>query len=101
MDSTVDRAHQNDTNLNRTRGGTIELHESAQCEPLNHAIGWSRGSLTVKTHAICDANPRPLILLLGPGQGGDSLICPEVLGQFAGAVRGRRSTSNDASSRPG
>lgn len=41
-------------------------------EPADHAIGRSRGGLTTKIHALVDGNKRPLVLLLGPGQGGDS-----------------------------
>ncbi|WP_375141438.1 transposase [Arthrobacter sp. STN4] len=41
-------------------------------EPADHAIGRSRGGLTTKIHALVDGNQRPLVQLLGPGQGGDS-----------------------------
>lgn len=41
-------------------------------EPQDHAIGRSRGGLTTKIHALFDGNMRPLVMLLGPGQGGDS-----------------------------
>ncbi len=85
MDSTVNRAHQNDTNLNRTTGGTIELHESAQCEPLDYAIGRSRDSLTTRIHPLCNADanprprPRPLMLQLEPRlssvSGGSGATC--------------------------
>ena len=51
-------------------------------EPADHAIGRSRGGLATKIHALCDANLRPLVLLLGPGQGGDSPMFPEVLGSL-------------------
>jgi len=41
-------------------------------EPADHAIGRSRGGLTTKLHSLVDANCRPLVVLAGPGQGGDS-----------------------------
>ena len=39
----------------------------------------TRGGLTTKIHALCDANMRPLVLLLGTGQGGDSPMFPHVM----------------------
>lgn len=40
-------------------------------EPLDHALGRSRGGLTTKIHLICDANGIPLRFLLSPGQASD------------------------------
>jgi len=48
-------------------------------EPLDHAIGRSRGGLSTKIHHLCDGNMRPLVMLLGPGQGGDSPMFEHVL----------------------
>ena len=39
-------------------------------EPPNHAIDRSRGGLSTKIHHLCDGNLRPLVMLLGLGQGG-------------------------------
>lgn len=41
-------------------------------EPLDHGIGRSRGGLTTTIHQLCDGKMRPLVMVLGPGQGGNS-----------------------------
>jgi hypothetical protein len=81
VDSTANRAHQHSTNLKRTTGGTVELHESSYRAP-DHAISRSRGGLTTKIQALYDTNLRPSVILLGPGRGSDSPIFPEVLGSL-------------------
>jgi transposase len=48
-------------------------------EPSDHAIGRSRGGLSTKIHHLCDGNMRPLVMLLGPGQGGDAPMFEHVL----------------------
>lgn len=48
-------------------------------EPPDHAIGRSRGGLTTKIYHLCDGKMRPLVMLLGPGQGGDSPMFPNLL----------------------
>ncbi|MBG6191728.1 transposase [Arthrobacter sp. CAN_A212] len=48
-------------------------------EPPDHAIGRSRGGLTTKIHHLCDGKMRPLVMLIGPGQGGDSPMFPLLL----------------------
>ena len=48
-------------------------------EPPDHAIGRSRGGLSTKIHHLCDGNMRPLVMLLGPGQGGDSPMFEHVV----------------------
>ena len=40
-------------------------------EPLDHALGRSRGGLTTKIHMVCDANGVPLRFMLSPGQASD------------------------------
>lgn len=40
-------------------------------EPLDHALGRSRGGLTSTIHLICDANGVPLRFMLSPGQARD------------------------------
>ncbi len=52
--------------------GDLSNYRNLLDEPDDHAIGRSRGGLTTKIHALVDGNMRPLVLLLGPGQGGDS-----------------------------
>lgn len=69
----------------RTSGapqGDLSNYTNLLVEPPDHAIGRSRGGLTTKIHALCDANMRPLVLLLGPGQGGDSPMFPEGIGSL-------------------
>ena len=41
-------------------------------EPPDHAVGRSRGGLSTKIHHLCDGKTRPLVILLTPGQSGDS-----------------------------
>lgn len=48
-------------------------------EPADHAVGRSRGGLSTKIHHVCDGKGRPLVLLLGPGQGNDSPMFPNLL----------------------
>jgi transposase len=48
-------------------------------EPPDHAIERSRGGLSTKIHHLCDGNTRPLMMLLGPGQGGDSPMFEHVI----------------------
>lgn len=37
------------------------------------------GGLSTKIHHLCDGNMRPLVMLLGPGQGGDSPMFKHVM----------------------
>ncbi len=39
----------------------------------------SRGGLTTKIHHLCDGKMRPLVILIGPGQGGDAPMFAPVL----------------------
>lgn len=48
-------------------------------EPTNNAIGRSRGGLSTSIHHACDGEGRPLAMILGPGQGGDSAMFPVVM----------------------
>jgi transposase len=54
-------------------------HKKQFEEPPDHAIGRSRGGLSTKIHHLCDGNMRPLVMLLGPGQGGDAPMFGPVL----------------------
>ena len=49
-------------------------------EPVDHAIGRSRGGLTTKLHTLVDGNGRPLVIEAGPGHGGDSPMLLVLLG---------------------
>ena len=48
-------------------------------EPVDHAIGRSRGGLSTKVHQVCDGKGRPLVIAVGPGQGSDSKMFPYLL----------------------
>ena len=53
-----------------------------QVEPADHAIGRSRGGLTTKSHALVEGNGRAMVILVGPGQGGDSPMLPVLLNEL-------------------
>lgn len=59
--------------------GDLSNHKNLLVEPPDHAIGRSRGGLTTKIHQLCDGKGRPLVMLLGPGQGSDSRMFPNLL----------------------
>ena len=58
-------------------------------EPLDHAIGRSRGGLSSKIHALVDHDGRPLVVLVGAGQANDSPVFPQLLGRLKVARPGR------------
>ena len=62
--------------------------ESRRDEPADHAIGRSRGGLTTKTHALVDGRGRVLVVIVSPGQAGDSPVLPLLLGELRVARRG-------------
>lgn len=43
-------------------------------EPPDHAVGRSRGGLSMRIHQLVDGNGLPLVILLTAGQTGDSLM---------------------------
>jgi transposase len=70
-------------------------------EPADHAIGRSRGGLSTKIHQLCDGAGLPLVMLIGPGQGGDSPMLTHLLAALkihrrAGTGPGRPRTTPDA-----
>jgi transposase len=72
VDSTVCRAHQHaagarsDGDLQREPPGGIAA------EPVDHALGRSRGGWTTKIHLACEQGQRPLSVVITAGQRGDS-----------------------------
>src|SRR4051812_42547262 len=48
-------------------------------KPDDHGIGRSCGGLTTKTHALVDGKGRALVLIISPGQAGDSPALPKLL----------------------
>lgn len=53
--------------------------KNPRLEPADHAIGRSRGGLTCKIHHLVDGRGLPLVIEVGPGQGGDSPMLPVLL----------------------
>ena len=76
--------------------GELSNYKNLLAEPEDHAIGRSRGGLTTKIHALVDGNKRPLVLLLGPGQGGDAPMFANLMD----ALRVERAGSGRARTRP-
>ena len=66
-------------------------------EPLDHAIGRSRGGLSTKIHQLVDGRKRPLVVALTAGQAGDSPMLRWLLADLAVArpARGRPRTRPD------
>ncbi len=50
-------------------------------EPLDHALGRSRGGLTTKIHMVCDANGVPLRFIFSSGQASDIAHAQPLLDQ--------------------
>ena len=72
VDSSIVRAHQHAAGARRqrhccTRGGRTDPVRG-QTEPVDHAIGRSRGGPTTKIHLACDGHGRPLSVVLTGGQ---------------------------------
>ncbi|WP_162181274.1 transposase, partial [Rhodococcus wratislaviensis] len=59
--------------------GDLPNYTNLRDEPADHGIGRSRGGLTSKAHLACDGHGRPLSVLVGPGQAGDSPMFAHVL----------------------
>ncbi len=72
------------------------LYKNQPPEPVDHAIGRSRGGLTTKLHTLVDGRGRPLVLLVGPGHGHDSPMLPVL----PGALRVPRTGAGRARTRP-
>src|SRR5436309_8598379 len=56
---------------------------AGEAEPLDHAVGRSRGGLSTKIHQLVDGRGRPLVIALTPGQAGDSPMLQPLLAQLA------------------
>jgi putative transposase len=67
-------------------------------EPLDHAIGRSRGGLSTKIHQLVDGARRPLVIAVTAGQAGDSPMLRWLLSELAVARPrgGRARTRPDA-----
>jgi transposase len=58
-------------------------------EPADHGLGRSRGGLSTKAHTLVDGQGRPLVIVVSPGQAGDSPCLPVLLQQLCVGRRGR------------
>ena len=52
-------------------------------EPLDHALGRSRGGLSTKIHQLVDGNGRPVVIAVTAGQFGDSPMLKWLLADLA------------------
>lgn len=78
-----------------TQGATPN-HTNPRAEPADHALGRSRGGLSTKIHQLVDGHGLPLVILCGPGQGGDS----PMLAPLLAALHIARAGSGRARTRP-
>jgi hypothetical protein len=53
------------------------------CEPVDHAIGRSRGGLTTKLYALVDGRGRPLVVHAGSAHAHDSPMLAVLLADLA------------------
>ena len=69
-----------------------------ESEPLDHALGRSRGGLSTKIHQLVEGRGRPMVIALTAGQAGDSPMLKHLLADLAVARpgRGRPRTRPDA-----
>ncbi|UQB34127.1 IS5 family transposase [Pseudomonas tremae] len=69
------------TAVRATRASSGAGKKGGPEEPLDHALGRSRGGLTTKIHMVCDANGVPLRFMLSPGQASDIAHAQPLLDQ--------------------
>ncbi len=86
VDSTVARAHQHAAGARRDGAAQVEPPIG---EPVDHALGRSRGGLTSKLHLGCEQGQKVLALVVTAGQRGDSPQFSAVLGRIRVPRRGR------------
>jgi transposase len=72
VDSTISRAHQHAAGARRDGQAQKEPPGGVGVEPVDHALGRSRGGLTTKTHLACEQGRKVLAAVLTAGQRGDS-----------------------------
>ena len=93
VDSAVARAHQHAAGA---RKDGAAQKEPPGPEPADHALGRSRGGLTVKFHLACEQGQKPLAVVVTAGQRGDSPQFTAVLD----AIRVPRLASGRPRTRP-
>ncbi|MBO2445348.1 IS5 family transposase [Actinomadura nitritigenes] len=72
VDSTVCRAHQHAAGARRDGDLQREPPGGISAEPVDHALGRSRGGWTTKIYLACEQGQRPLSVVITAGQRGDS-----------------------------
>ena len=73
VDSAIARAHQHAAGARRRPGLQKEPPDGpGGAEPADHALGRSRGGLTVKFHLAVEQGQKPLAIVVTAGQRGDS-----------------------------
>ncbi|WP_420030257.1 IS5 family transposase [Rhodococcus maanshanensis] len=82
VDSTICRAHQH-ARTSRGTQGDLSNYTNLRTEPTDHALGRSRGGLGTKIHQLSDGKGWPLVLLIGPGQAGDSPVFPLLMKELS------------------
>ncbi|MFF2369115.1 IS5 family transposase [Agromyces sp. NPDC058110] len=96
IDSTIARAHQHATNIARPTGAKPN-YKNPLLEPVDHALGRSRGGLSTKIHQLVDGHGPPLVIAVTPGQSGDAPAMIPLLDQLRVARPvGRPRTRPDA-----
>ena len=68
--------------------GAGSNYKNLRVEPPDHGIGRSRGGLSTKIHQLVDGVGLPLVILVGPGQAGDSPVFEHLLNQLKVHRRG-------------
>lgn len=68
--------------------GDLSNYKSLRAELPDHGIGRSRGGLSSKIHQLVDGHGLPLVVIVGPGQGGDSPMFPVLMEHLRVARRG-------------
>ncbi len=81
VNSTISRAHQHAAGARRFPDQQKEPPGGVHVEPVDHALGRSRGGWTTKTHLACEQGRKLLAVVITAGQRGDSPQFIPVLGR--------------------
>jgi putative transposase len=63
--------------------GAESSYKDLCAEPPDHALGRSRGGVSTKVHQLVDGRGRPLVIVVTPGQVGDSPMLAPLLSHLA------------------
>lgn len=81
--------------------GELPDYKKLFAKPADHAVGRSRGGLSARIHHACDGKGRPLAMIMGPDQGGDSPMFSIVMGRGSGPATRWQQAQNNAGRREG